>query len=61
MRPRPVRTESAPVCQGSLDGTTSAPELRRQTNLQMFEKKSGGLHVQDLREEVVTDWSGPRV
>ena len=49
------------MCQGSLDGTTSAPELRRQTNLQMFEKKSGGLHVQDLREEVVTDWSGPRV
>jgi len=30
--------------------------LSGQTNLQMFEKKGGGLHVQDLREEVVTDW-----
>ena len=30
--------------------------LSGQTNLQMFEKKGGGLHVQDLHEEVVTDW-----
>ena len=27
----------------------------------MFEKKGGGLHVQDLREEVVTDWKRAEV
>ena len=35
--------------------------LSGQTNLQLFEKKGGGLHVQDLREEVVTDWKRAEV
>ena len=30
--------------------------LSGQTNLQIYEKKGGGLHVQDLSEEAVTDW-----